>query len=155
MTQNTIYLSGPIENDPDGCAKWRNDIKFQWKDEVEFHDPVERIDGSKDDVKIVPNKSAYYRAMRDDNDYNEIIKDSEIVNVDKQQIRHSNGMLVKHKDVISRGTDMEIMYANERDIPIALWSNEGKDDLSIWLRYHVDHVAVTVSECMEYLTDNE
>ena len=62
----------------------------------------------------------------------------EIVEGDKELLRQSDAVLVGYSAVRSIGTPMEVMWARERDMPVALWIRDGTavDELSPWYRYH-------------------
>ncbi len=109
-----IYLAGPIKNVADNGRIWRNDVKLQYLNK-EFYDPLTHLDATEQDI------------------------DSEtIVKCDKGGINQSDAVLVGYEAVESVGTPMEVMYAYERDLPIALWVRDDTKvaDLSDWYRFH-------------------
>lgn len=129
MAKPVVYLAGPVAADEDGGAGWRNEIQ-EYYDEYGFRDPLSKYNVKLDDLAIVDGYS---------NPENpETVGLDELVERDKQLIDESDGVLVGYSDVQSIGTPMEVMYARERDMPVALWVRDDTDfdALSPWYQYH-------------------
>jgi len=149
-----VYLSGPISRVEDNGVEWRKRAREEFGHKVAFFDPVQRLNGEADDVVVVPTKDEMYRRKRDsEKDLDDIVTDSRIISLDKSEIRKSEGMIVNHEEVISRGTNMEIMYAWERDKEIALWSDYEVSEMDIWLRSHNDFISDSLEECVEHMEE--
>jgi len=93
-------------------------------------------------------------------DRDDIVSVTELVETDKDLLRESDGVLVGYSAVRSVGTPMEVMWAYERDYPVAVWlrDNTSYDDLSPWYRYHatgvMQHESAALSH-LGYLPDEE
>lgn len=148
-----IYLCGPITNSEDDGIGWRETARKEYSHMASFFDPVDRINGKDENIGVVPSKDDRYRLMKEDNDYDRIVTDSHITTRDKAEIRKSEGLVVNHEEVISRGTDMEIMYAWERDKEIALWSEYDVGEIDTWLRDHVHLINDDLEECVSYIEE--
>jgi nucleoside 2-deoxyribosyltransferase len=123
-----IYLAGPIKEAADNGAIWRNTLKVNHLDK-QFYDPLAHLDATTQDV------------------------DSEtVVKADKAGLNECDGVLVGYRDVQSVGTPMEVMYAYERDLPIALWVRDDTKiaGLSDWYRYHT-FPTQDVDQALDYL----
>lgn len=123
-----IYLAGPIKEVSDNGAIWRNTIKTNYLDK-QFYDPLAHLNATEQEV------------------------DSErIVKCDKAGINESDAVLVGYQSVQSVGTPMEVMYAYERDLPIALWVRDDTKiaDLSDWYRFHT-FPTQDVQQALDYL----
>lgn len=128
--QATIYLAGPVAAYPDGGAEWRDHIKAEFGDEFHFSDPLSKYNVPAEDLEVVEGQSRPH----DDT----TVGVAELVERDKRMIDGADGVLVGYSAVRSIGTPMEVMYARERDMPVALWLRDDTDreDLSPWYRYH-------------------
>lgn len=134
MRAPTIYLAGPVAHAPDGGAEWREDLIDRFGDRYEFRNPLERFNVPADDLTVVPGVS--------NPDNPETVGVDEIVEGDKQLLDESDGVLVGYTDVRSDGSSMEVMWAREREYPVALWVRDDTDfeALSPWYRYHATEV---------------
>ena len=149
-----IYLSGPVSRVEDNGVVWRKRAREEFGHKAAFFDPVQRLNGEADDVVVVPTQSEKYRVRRNsDKTLDNIVTDNQVTARDKAEIRKSEGLIVNHEEVISRGTDMEIMYAWERDKEIALWSDYEVSEMDIWLRSHNDFISDSLKECVEHMED--
>ena len=130
----TIYLAGPVAAMVDGGAGWRDDIKEMFGAEFDFRDPLSKYNVPAEDLEIVPGLS--------DSDDETTVGVYEIVEGDKQLLEESDGVLVGFSHVHSIGTPMEVMWAYERDYPVALWLRDDtrRDELSPWYRYHATSI---------------
>jgi len=128
----TIYLAGPVANADDGGAAWRERLEEQYGHDggVEFLNPLDKYNAPADDLTIVEGVS--------DPDDDETVGDDEIVRSDKQLILGADAVLVGYEAVHSVGTPMEVMYAHEREMPVALWIRDETvpPELSPWHRHH-------------------
>jgi nucleoside 2-deoxyribosyltransferase len=107
----TTYLCGPIAGRSDqDCHNWRTEAKQHLYGQV--LDPMSR-------------------------DYRQdfVGKECEIVELDKQDIRNADALLV-HYDKPSVGTSMEVLYAWERGKYIVIVNASGQEHISPWLVYH-------------------
>lgn len=128
--ETTIYLAGPVAAEPDGGAAWRNELQEYYGDEYDFRDPLAKYNVKADELAIVDGYS--------NPDNPETVGIDEVVENDLRLIDESDGILVGYSDVASTGTPMEVMYARERDMPVALWVRDETDfdGLPIWYQYH-------------------
>lgn len=129
MPRATIYLAGPISACPDGGA-WREEVQSYFGDDYDFRDPLAKYDVPADDLMVVEGVS--------DPDTPHTVGIEEIVAGDKRLIDESDGLLVGYTDVQSVGTPMEVLYARERGLPVAIWVRDSTefDALSPWYRVH-------------------
>ena len=138
----TIYLAGPVANVEDGGSQWRNEIVESYPNS-DFNNPLDKYNAPAEDLTIVT------KPARGDTE----VSHTEIVEGDKELLRESNAVLVGYTDVLSTGTPMEVMWAYERDYPIALWLQGGVNpsDLSPWYHYHVDNIVSHAGMAVDYL----
>lgn len=125
-----IYLAGPVGHLPDGGAEWRNSVVEFWGDDYEFHDPLAKYNIPAEDLTVVDGRS---------NPENPgTVGVEEIVEGDLELLWESDGVLVGYEAVRSIGTPMEVMWARERDYPVAIWVRDDTEfgDLSPWYQYH-------------------
>jgi len=144
MTEPTIYLAGPVAAYDDGGAAWRAWIKDQFPD-VDFRDPLAKYNVPVEDLTITATETPFE---------GEISVDT-LVESDKELLRVSDGVLVGYTDVQSVGTPMEVMWARERDYPVALWVRDDTafDELSPWYRHHVTACTTDVELAIAHLTE--
>ena len=138
MSEPAIYLAGPVMSMADGGAGWREDLIERFGDGYQFRNPLSKYNIPVDGVEIVDGAS---------HGGDETVSVSEIVEDDKQLIGESDAVLVGYSAVRSIGTPMEVMWAYEREMPVALWIRDGTatDELSPWYRYHVDLITDDVT----------
>lgn len=138
----TIYLAGPVAAYSDGGAAWRDHVKAKFGDEFDFRDPLSKYNVPAEDLEVVEGRSSAH----DDT----TVGVSEIVERDKRMIDESDGVLVGYTAVRSVGTPMEVMFAREREMPVAIWLRDDTDEeaLSPWYRYHstaiTDHAVLAL-----------
>jgi len=60
-----------------------------------------------------------------------------VIEPSKKNIEGADGVLARwEEDVPLPGTDMEILYAWQHDVPVVVWYDGWRDDLPLWLNYH-------------------
>lgn len=127
-----IYLAGAVSNKPNGGTVWREAIidDFGDRDQLDFENPVGGYDVPVEELDIIDGFS-------DDSDPG-VVGVSELVQSDKRQLRRSDALFVAYEDIQQVGTPMEVMWAAERDYPIALWNRDRTPlhEISPWFRYH-------------------
>ena len=128
----TIYLAGPVANADGGGAAWRERLEEQYGHDggVEFLNPLDKYNAPADGLTIVAGVS--------DPDDDETVGVDEIVRSDKQLILGADAVLVGYEAVQSVGTPMEVMFAREREMPVAIWVRDEtlREELSPWYRHH-------------------
>jgi hypothetical protein len=130
MDSPIIYLAGPVAATDDGGAGWREAISEEYGADYGFHNPLDKYNVPVDTLEVVDGTS--------DPDTGHTVGVDELVAGDKKLLRESDGVLVGYVDVHSVGTPMEVMWARERDYPVALWIRDDTafDGLSPWYRHH-------------------
>jgi len=126
----TIYLAGPIKNAVKAGRPWRNRIQAAFLD-TEFWNPLDEVDAEVDTTNP-----------------------AEIVTADKRGIQESDAVLVGYTDKQQIGTPMEVMFAYERDKPVAIWLRDDthQEELSAWYRHHC-FVSENRADCVDYLKE--
>ena len=140
----TVYLAGPVQAKDDGGASWRETVKQQFSDGYKFRDPLDKYNVPVEDLTVVATET----------DDPNAVSVPEIVEGDKDLLQQSDAVLVGYDRVRSIGTPMEVMWAYERDYPIAVWIRDETPviDMSPWYRYHADVLvpeAITALENLE------
>jgi len=137
MSKPTVYLAGPVAELDDGGAGWRGDVEVEHGHLYDFRNPLSKYNVPVDGLTIVDGAT-----HGGDN----VVSVSEIVEGDKHLLTESDAVLVGYSAVRSIGTPMEVMWAYERDKPVAIWLRDGTacEDLSPWYRYHADLVTNSV-----------
>jgi len=110
-----IYLTGAV-SDWDDPFRWHDELQnsFKWR-EHDFINPYTLNDFELGDEEI----------------YN---RPEEVVEPALEAVRESGGMLVRwDDDAFLVGTAMEMKEAFDHDIPIVIWYDGWKDNLSPWL----------------------
>jgi len=130
MSEPTIYLAGPVGHVPDGGEEWREMLIDHYGDRYDLRDPLADYNVPADGLDVVDGVS--------NPDNPETIGVTELVETDKTLLDESDGVLVGYKRVLSIGTPMEVMWAREREYPVALWIRDDTEfeELSPWYRYH-------------------
>lgn len=138
MSNPAIYLAGPVMSLADGGAGWRDEVIDLFGDEYDLLNPLAKYNVPAEDLTVVDGTSG---------DADNVVGVNEIVEEDKRLLRHCDGVLVGYSAVRSIGTPMEVMWARERDLPVAIWIRDGSDfeDLSPWYRYH----ATAMTNCLD------
>lgn len=141
----TIYLAGPVGAEPDGGAGWRNAISKEFADRIETKDPLAKYNVRLEDLEVVPGTS--------NPDREDTVGVDEIVESDKAMIDGSDAVLVGYSRVHSIGTPMEVMYAQEREIPVAVWIRDETpvEHLSPWYQYHASAITTDVEAAIAHL----
>jgi len=136
-----VYLAGPVAAYQDGGAAWRDRIIDEFGDQFEFRNPLDKYNVPVEDLTIVDGAGT----TKDD-----VVSVTELVEADKALLEESDGVLVGYSAVQSVGTPMEVMWAYERDMPVAVWLRDdtGYDELSPWYRYHASAVANEVESAL-------
>jgi nucleoside 2-deoxyribosyltransferase len=143
--QPTVYLAGPVMSYADGGASWRESVKRAFGDEYDLRDPLAKYNVSAQELEVVDGRS--------DPAVEETVGVDEIVEGDMQLLDESEGVLVGYTQVRSTGTPMEVMYARERGMPVAVWVRDDTDfeDLSPWYRYHATALTTDVELGLQHI----
>lgn len=109
----TIYLTGAV-SDWDDPFRWHDELGEDWPDH-EFVNPYTLNDFELGDEEV------YERPH-------------EVVRPALQAVEDADGLLVRwDDDAFLVGTAMEIKHAYEHDVPVVIWYDGWRDDLSPWL----------------------
>lgn len=112
----TIYLTGAV-SDWDDPFQWHDDLQDEWPDQ-EFVNPYTLNDFELGDEEV------YERP-------------NEVVEPALDAVEYADGMLVRwDDDAFLVGTAMEMKHAFEHDVPVVIWYDGWRDNLSPWLLYH-------------------
>lgn len=112
-----IYLTGAVSD-------W--DDPFAWHDELAEDDEF-------DEHEFINPYTLNDFDLGDDEIYE---RPNEVVEPALQAVRDSDGMLVRwDDDAFLVGTAMEMKEAYEHDIPIVVWYDGYRDNLSPWILY--------------------
>lgn len=112
-----IYLTGAVSN-------W--DDPFAWHDELEGSDEW-------DDHEFVNPYTLNDFEIGDDEVYE---RPNEVVEPALSAVKDSDGLLVHwDDDAFLVGTAIEMWVAHQNDVPIVVWHDGYKDNLSPWLLY--------------------
>lgn len=132
----TIYLAGPMAGRSDiDAKKWRDYMTIKLVDKnINIRNPMDR--DYRNHVKFTEKD----------------IKD--IVEGDKNDIKRSD-LVVVYYDRPSVGTSMEILYAFERNIPVAIINASGNDVISPWLTYHAEYITADIDQMIKYVVERE
>lgn len=112
----TIYLTGAV-SDWDDPFQWHDELEEEWP-EHEFVNPytLNDFELGDEDVYERPN---------------------EVVRPALQAVESADALLVRwDDDAFLVGTAMEMKHAYEHDVPVAIWYDGWRDNLSPWLLYH-------------------
>jgi len=139
-----VYLSGPVAAYDDGGREWREWVQDQFPD-VQFKDPLSKYNVPVEELTITSTETPFEGEVSVD----------VLVGSDKDLLRVSDAVLVGYTDVKSVGTPMEVMWARERDYPVALWVRDDTpvDELSPWYRHHVTACTTDVELAISHLTE--
>ena len=114
----TIYLTGAVSD-------W--DEPFAWHDELMDSNDWE-------DTEFVNPYTVNDFELGDDQIYEEPEK---VVEPALDALVQSDGVLVRwDDDAFLVGTSIEMRVAKEHDIPVVVWYDGWRDDLSPWIQYH-------------------
>ncbi len=112
----TIYLTGAV-SDWDDPFQWHDNLEDEWSDQ-DFVNPYTLNDFELGDEEV------YERP-------------NEVVEPALDAVEESDGLLVRwDDDAFLVGTAMEMKHAYEHDVPVVIWYDGWRDDLSPWLQYH-------------------
>ena len=141
----SIYLAGPVAALADGGASWRERVGREYGEQYDFQNPLAKYNVPVDDLTIVDGVS--------DPDDETTVGTDEIVTDDKEKILKSDAVLVGYEAVHSIGTPMEVMFAYERDMPVAVWIRDdtGIMDLSPWYLHHATAVTNSIELALGHL----
>jgi nucleoside 2-deoxyribosyltransferase len=118
------YLCGPINGCTDAeCKDWREAAKREISDTL---DPMRRDYRGREDESV-----------------------SEIVELDKEDIRKCDALLVNY-DKPSVGTSMEILFAWQLQIKVVVVADKNAR-ISPWLRYHSTFIVHSFKDAFELL----
>lgn len=117
-----IYLTGAV-SDWDDPFRWHDELEEEWSDQT-FINPYTLNDFELGDEEV------YERPH-------------EVVEPALEAVEDADGLLVRwDDDAFLVGTAMEIKHAYDHDVPVVIWYDGWRDDLSPWLlemsRGHVD-----------------
>ena len=141
----TVYLAGPVQHAPRGGAGWRETVIDRYAGgEYAFLNPLSKYNVPVDNLNVVADP---------DPADPQTVGVRELVERDKGLIQDADAVLVGYADMKSIGTPMEVMYAFDRDVPVALWLRDDTDieALSPWYRYHADYIETDVGACLARL----
>jgi len=114
----TIYLSGAISS---------------WEDPFEWHDQLMESDDW-DGVNFINPYEINDFELGDDEIYD---RPNEVVEPALSAVEDSDGLLVRwDDDAFLVGTSMEMKHAFNHNVPVVIWYDGYKDNLSPWLLYH-------------------
>lgn len=112
----TIYLTGAV-SDWDDPFQWHDDLQDEWPDQ-EFVNPYTLNDFELGDEEV------YERP-------------NEVVEPALDAVESADGLLVRwDDDAFLVGTAMEMKHAHRHDVPVVIWYDGWRDNLSPWLLYH-------------------
>lgn len=116
MTDERIYMAGPVQHADDYGVGWRQMIKQEYPDRFDWADPLDVYHAG--DMGVEREWT-----------------DEEIIVKDLRMIDESDGVLVGWDDVPSAGTPMEVFYASfVRNIPVVV--RYDGDEISPWMSGH-------------------
>lgn len=145
--QDTIYLSGPIRKATDNGKEWRESLIEDYSDDFDFINPLDEYSPETHEILSDPID------FDPDSDKEQVLP-QEYIFTDKMNIQESDYVFVGLPEVISRGTDMEIMYAYDNSIPVFVWTMNGQKD-SGWVRYHAEFTNSDRETVMEEIRNYE
>jgi len=128
--QPRVYLAGAVGNHPDPVG-WRADVTERFGDRIAFQNPLGKYDCDLDELTILPG------VQEGDPTITGIV---DIVEDDKELLRNSDAVFVGYERAHgSVGTPMEVLFAYERDKPVALCIQDDTmhHEIPAWYRYHV------------------
>jgi len=141
----TIYLAGPVAALENGGAEWRERAGRDYGEQYDFQNPLAKYNVPVEDLTVVDGVS--------DPDDPTTVGTEEIVEEDKAKLRASDAVLVGYVDTQSIGTPMEVMWAFEREMPVAIWIRDETDimDLSPWYLHHAGAITNSVEMALGHL----
>lgn len=111
-----IYLTGAVSDWDDPFA-WHDELQEEWPDH-EFVNPYTLNDFELGDEEV------YERP-------------NEIVEPALEAVESCDGLIIRwDDDAFLAGTTMEMRHAYEHDVPVVIWYDGWRDNLSPWLLYH-------------------
>lgn len=127
----TIYLTGAV-SDWDKPFKWHDELIEAWPDH-EFVNPYTLNDFELGDEEI------YERPQ-------------EVVEPALDAVEEVDGMIVRwDDDAFLVGSAMELKHAYEHDIPVVIWYDGYRDNLSPWLLQTSRSNHETIEKCMKVM----
>ena len=126
-----IYLTGAVSDWDDPFA-WHDELMDEWPDH-EFINPYTLNDFELGDEEI------YERP-------------EEVVEPALQAVEESDGLLIRwDDDAFLVGSAMEMKHAHDHDIPIVIWYDGYRDNLSPWLLHTSRSNHETLDTCMKVM----
>jgi len=125
-----VYLAGAVQDHPDPVG-WREDVIEQFSDRVAFKNPLGRYECAPDELTVLPGHQ--------DGGDTTTVGVADIVEIDKQLLDDSDAVFIGfERSHGSVGTPMEVLYAYERDLPVALCIQDDTmhHEIPAWYRYH-------------------
>lgn len=125
-----VYLAGAVGNHPDPVG-WREDIIEQFGDRIAFRNPLGKYECTLGELTILPGHQ--------DGGDPTTTGVADIVEDDKELLRDSDAVLVGYeRSHGSVGTPMEVLFAYERDLPVAICIQDDTmhHEIPAWYRYH-------------------
>jgi hypothetical protein len=111
-----IYVTGAV-SDWDDPFQWHDELEEDWNDQ-EFVNPYTLNDFELGDEEV------YERP-------------NEVVEPALDAVESVDGLLVRwDDDAFLVGTAMEMKHAFEHDVPVVIWYDGWRENLSPWLLYH-------------------
>lgn len=142
----TIYMAGPVQHADDGGHGWRNELQ-QSNLDAEWNNPLDKYDLSIDNVRWVKDES---KIPDDTETATEYVTSQQIVDGDKELIDESDALMIHLEEMVPMwGTPMEMMYAFDRTMPIAV--SHGDFEISPWLIHHADFRTMDPHDAADYL----
>jgi len=126
-----VYLAGAVQDHPDPVG-WREGVIEQFSDRVAFKNPLGRYDCDPNELTVLPGHQ--------NDGGTTTVGVADIVEIDKELLDDSDAVFIGYeRSHGSVGTPMEVLYAYERDIPVALCIQDDTmhHEIPAWYRYHV------------------
>ena len=148
----TIYLAGPVQHADDGGHDWRDDVIAQYRDQLDFLNPLDKYDTPSTEVEwLQPDEvpSDYPEDV-------EVLSPVEIVRADKEMINASDVVLIGLRDSVPMyGTPREHEFAGATlGKRVVVWHTEDMV-LSPWTITDSDYLSTDLDACMEHIVTNE
>jgi nucleoside 2-deoxyribosyltransferase len=145
LKHSLVYLSGPMDNAPDGGVEWRKKVTpILHKMGIGVLDPCNKpAVGHKEDSTF----RGQIQKLKDENKFEEVrnlMKD--VVGIDLRMVDLAHFILVKVDPTIHMcGTYWEVCYAVQQHKPIILFCEQGLNRIPNWLFGVADYMAFCTS----------